>query len=373
MRVILNTKPLLFQKTGIGYYIYNLYRGLQQEKGIAVYPTITEELLKTFSILSKCSQYCRKMIGDTVLRVSIPVGDLLISRAEAKYRIPHADIYHETNYDVISEGQWKVVATIHDLSFLHYPQYLPMQVLNKCKANLANILKARRYIVMTEAIKKECISFLGIKDELIDVIPLAPSGKYYKLEDGSTRRFISKYTQDDYILYVGTIEPRKNISTLLKAFKLIRDRYKLKLILAGGKGWSYEEVLKMPDKLGIRDDVVFTGYVNEKTILYLYNNAMVFVCPSVYEGFGLPVVEAMSCGVPLIVSDIPSFKEIADDAGLFFNPSDHEELAHKIEDVISSDSLKIELRQKSLQRGNKFSWNKVVAETIQTYKKVMDE
>jgi glycosyltransferase involved in cell wall biosynthesis len=371
MRVILNTNPLLLQKTGIGYYIYNLYKGLAKEKEVEVYPTMRNLSLKTFGFMSKSAQFLRKLFGDTVLKVSVPAGDFLISKAERKHDLPSADIYHEANYDSIPAGTWKTVANIHDLTFLHHPEFVPEKVLEKCRENIANILKADRFITNTYAIKKEVINHLNISEKQIDVIPHGPSGNYRPVNKNSDegKKYVRKYTESDYILYVGTIEPRKNIPCLIKAFKILRETYSIKLVIAGGKGWSCDDVLRMPYELGIQDDVIFTGYVNEGTILYLYNYATAVVYPSIYEGFGLPVIEAMSCGAPVIISDIPSLREVAGNAALLFSPANYEELVHKMDILLSSDSLRSELSRKSLEKGKEYSWEKTIELTIQTYKR----
>jgi glycosyltransferase involved in cell wall biosynthesis len=374
MRILLNTKALLFPKTGIGYYVHNLYRGLLHSKDVLVYPTIDIPSSNILRLISKGAQAFRKVFGEAVLKISIPVGDFLISKREKRNNLPVADIYHETSHDEIPKGTWKTVATVHDLAFVHHPDYLPENVVQKYRSNLEYIVKADRFIVTTEAIKREVMFFLNISEEQIDVIPLAPSGNYYPVNKDTMegKKYVNRYTQGNYILFVGTIEPRKNIPTILKAFSILKKRDHLTLILAGGKGWLYDDILALPHNLGIQDDVVFTGYVDEKTILYLYNYATAVLYPSFYEGFGLPVIEAMSCGVPVIISDIPPLREVTKGAALVFNPDDHEELAHKIEMILSSESLRSELIQKGLQKANEYSWEKVVTSTIQAYKKALE-
>jgi glycosyltransferase involved in cell wall biosynthesis len=333
MRVILNTAPLLLQKSGIGYYIHNLFNELS--KSISS--------LKTISFMSKSAQILRKLFGDTILKVSVPAGDFLISKAERKHGLPSADIFHEANYDIIPEGTWKTVANIHDLTFLHHPEFVPAKVLEKCRKNIENISKADRFITNTHAIKEEVTNQLKISEEQIDVIPHGPSGNYHPVNKDSDegKKYVRKYTESDYILYVGTIEPRKNIPCLIKAFKILRETYNIKLVIAGGKGWSCDDV----------------------------NYATAVVYPSIYEGFGLPVIEAMSCGTPVIISDIPTLREVAGDAALIFSPANDEELAHKMDTLLSSEDLRKELGRKSLEKGKEYSWEKTIRLTIQTYKK----
>lgn len=374
MRVILNTAPLLLQKSGIGYYIFNLYRELSRSEEVEVYPTVDITSLRTIGFMSRSAQLLQKLFGDTVLKVSVPVGNFLISKAEKKHDSQSAEIYHEANYDTIPKGSWMTVANIHDLTFLRYPEYMSEKVLAKITATFGNIMEAERFIVNTHAIKEELITLKKIPSDRIDVIPHGPSGDYHPVQRSPEKRkqYIDKYTKDDYILCVSTIEPRKNLPTLIKAFRLFKEKnLSVKLIIAGGKGWQYKDTVKLPQNLGIEHDVIYTGYVDERTMLYLYNYASLFVYPSLYEGFGIPVIEAMSCGIPVIISNIPSLTEVAGEAAVPFNPQDYEELAHTMGKIIRSESLKTELGEKGLKKARDYSWKKTVSLTIQTYKKTL--
>lgn len=370
----MNTRPLLFRKTGVGYYVSNLYTGLLARGDVEVLPTIDVPSARILRLMSMGAQALRRVLGDSVLRVSVPVGDYLVSRKENRCKPAGGEIFHETLYDTIPAGAHRSVANIYDLSFLHCPRYLPEKLVGKFTANLGNISKADRLIVNSESVKEEVIDLVKLPGERIDVIPLAPSGPYRPVnrETAEGRERVKRFTERDYILYVGTIEPRKNIPVLLKAFRLLGGAYDIGLIIAGGKGWLYDEILKMPRGLGIQNDTIFTGYLDKKDILYLYNYASAVVYPSLYEGFGLPVVEAMSCGVPVIVSDIPSLREVGGDAVLTFNPADPEDLAQKIGSVLSSPSLSRELSGKALLRSSAYSWDKVIGATIATYRKALE-
>jgi glycosyltransferase involved in cell wall biosynthesis len=373
MRVILNTRPLIFSKAGIGHYISNLLVGMSQSEEVHVIPTVDTRSLQALGALTRVAGAARRVVGNSMLRVTRPLGDLLISRAERGKRFPEAEIYHEPNYDVIPKGGWKAVSNIHDLAFLRYPQYLPPEVVMKCRTNLDNILSSARFIVHTQAVKEEVLSLLNLEEEAVDVIPHAPSRPSHEVDKTvrEGRRAVDAFTHGEYILYVGTIEPRKNIATLLKAFRILRDRCAVKLILAGGKGWLNDDLLRMPRALGIDGDVIFTGYVDDATLLFLYNYASVFVYPSLYEGFGLPVIEAFSCGVPVIASDIPSLREVAGDAAILVDPHRHEELAYQMERILLSGGLQAELKNRGLVRAATYSWGKVVSSTVSTYRKAL--
>ena len=362
----------MFLKTGIGHYVWNLYRELSRSMEVRVTPTVSPTAARRLSLATGFSRGLRRVLGDSVLKLSVPLGDLLISKAEESARLPDADLYHETDFSPIPEGRWKTVANIYDLSFLLHPRHLPEAVVRKCRSNLANVSSVDRVIVNTAAVRAEAKALLNIDGSRIDVIPLAPSGNYHAMLDKTeAQRGIRKYASRDYILYVGTIEPRKNIPVLLRAFGILRKRYPLTLVLAGGKGWLCDDILEMPRRLGMGDDVVFTGYVAEEELLYLYNCASVVVYPSLYEGFGLPVIEALSCGAPLIISDIPSLREVAGDAALSFQSDDHEALAALLERVLLSEALRDDLRQRGLRRAAEYSWERVAAMTIAAYRRAL--
>jgi len=369
MKILINTTPLLFRKTGIGYYIENLYKRLISFDNIEVIPSLSNNSKSFLNFLIKISQIIRGVLGEKIFKVKFSsyIGDFLIEKLYCK-NMDKIDIYHETNYDQFPKGEFKKVANIYDLTFIKFPDLLPDSIVKKCKENLNNILTADRFIVNTFTIKNEIMSLLDIPSEKIDVIPLAPASinkkMFFPYIDNS---LIDK----DYILFVGTIEPRKNLLTLINAFSLIRKKYDIKLVIVGGKGWLYKEILELPYKLKIQDHIIFKGYVDEKKLLNLYRHAFVFVFPSLYEGFGLPLVEAMNFQVPIIASDIKVFREIAKDAALYFNPMDIEDLAFKIENILNSEKLRQILIKKSEKLIKRYTWEKVVNMTIDTYFKTL--
>jgi glycosyltransferase involved in cell wall biosynthesis len=180
-----------------------------------------------------------------------------------------------------------------------------------------------------------------------------------------------KILNEKYLLYVGTIQPRKNIELLINAFKmLIEEGTELKLVIAGKKGWLYDEILNRAKALHIEDKVIFTGFIPDSEIADLYKNAQAFVLPSLYEGFGIPVLEAMYYGCPVIASNVSSIPEIGADACLYFNPKDTVELKNKILELLGNDVLRRSLIKKGSERVENFSWEKCGKETLEVLKLV---
>lgn len=374
MRVLLNTKPLvLSDKTGVGYYVFNLYHELLNA-GVEVVPTLGIKSQGFVNSLSKVSSYLRRLFPGWPPLFMRRIGDLFIQGlSRNKANEPLYDIYHETSLDPLLDINTTAVCNLYDLSFISCPQFLTEDFAEYARTNVTkNLLSVKRVMVNTEFIKDQAMEFLDIPEESIDVIPLAPSANYYRIERQRNRPDrVKALTMKDYILYVGTVEPRKNLKVLIKAFKEIRKRYDLSLVIAGRFGWLYDDIIRYPEELGIKD-VVFTGYLDEESLLYLYNYASVFVYPSLYEGFGLPPLEAMACGTPVIISGIPSLIEVAGDAAIAFDSVDHEGLAVAIDRVLSSESLRFEMIQRGFEKVNKYSWSKVATLTIETYKRALE-
>jgi len=372
MRVLLNTKPLIFRKSGIGYYISNILNALRQE-GVDVVPTVEEGSRKMIGVLGAASARLREIFGSRYPSFVKPLGDRLISYVSGRrFATEGFDIYHETGLERMPGLHAGKVANLYDLSFVRFPELLPAGLARAARQEMAgNLADADRVIVNTSFIRQEAVEILGVPPGKVDVIPLAPSAGYHKTDRPAARRRISNITSGEYVLYAGTIEPRKNITTLIRAFSQVPSGREMSLVLAGGFGWKYKEILACPAELKIRDRVIFTGYVDEERMNDLYNCATVVVYPSLYEGFGLPPLEAMSCGAPVIISDIPPLLEVSGGAALSFSPLDDEELAHRIESVVARAGLREDLSIRGLKRASEFSWQRAARETIRTYERAL--
>jgi glycosyltransferase involved in cell wall biosynthesis len=176
------------------------------------------------------------------------------------------------------------------------------------------------------------------------------------------------------ILFVGTLEPRKNLATLLKAYALLRKKAQPpRLIIGGARGWHHEQVFSVVEELGLIEDVIFPGYIPREELPLWYNAANLFIYPSLYEGFGLPLLEAMACGTPVITSNISSLPEVVDGAGILVDPSSVEDMAEAMWQVLSDSSLRAEMRRKGLARAREFSWRKTAQRTVEVYEQAMTE
>ncbi len=266
------------------------------------------------------------------------------------------------------------VISIMDLSFLHFPQLFTKhdlyQLTNWTKYSAK---KAKKIFTISEFSKNDIISAYGInKDKVVVTYPgikiKSAKSKDFNMDDLKKKFGIS----GQYILFVGTLQPRKNIEKLIEAFSLLK-KSDMRLLIVGKKGWLYEQILASPQKYQVADRVKFLDFVSDEDLPSLYKNAVCFVLPSLYEGFGLPVLEAMKNGCPVLASDVSSLPEAGGDAALYFNPTSASDIADKLEKVISSPKLREEMVKKGYNQIKKFSWDKTAKETLKVLEKIVNE
>ena len=287
------------------------------------------------------------------------------------------DILHSTAFTMPPVFSPKVIVTIHDLSIFALPQHhteANYQFVTKNVHQAAR--RANAVIADSENTKREIRRFLHVPDEKMEVIYLAAHENFHvKCHPNFIEHIRHKYAlRKPYFLTVGSIEPRKNLASALIAFKALLEirRIDYQFVIAGGKGWKNESFYRLLKKLNIDDYLVFTGYVPEEDLPALYQGAEAFVYPSFYEGFGLPVLEAMSAGTPVITSNTSSLPEVAGDAALLVNPKEIFDLYEAMEALVIRPSLREELKKKGLEQSKKFTWEKTARQTLEIYQKIFN-
>ena len=254
----------------------------------------------------------------------------------------------------------KVIMTVHDLTPILFPR------LHTRRSTLyyRYLLKQRlrfvdRFIAVSRRTKEDLVDLFGLPSDKIDVVYSGVSSQYKP----------STQIRDNFLLAVATLEPRKNLKRLIQAYVDLRKEREIqdRLILVGKKGWSYDDILTVPTEY--KDDIVFTGYLPEKDLIRLYQTARLFVYPSLYEGFGLPVLEAMACGCPVITSCTSSMPEVAGEAALYIDPSNTVSLKHAICTLVHDDEQRAKLAIEGPQRALQFSWQRCADQTLEVYQK----
>lgn len=335
------------------------------------------ELLVQFNIKSQ-----KLNIKYTIYLKDKPLPDMPKESSNWKYRVigpkkfwtqialpidlyfhsPKPDVFFTPSHYAPRFSPVPCAISIMDLSYIKYPQLFK-------KSDLYQLRNWTRYSVK-KASRVFTIS-LASKDDILDkykvsknkVIVTYPGLKQNISE--KPKSFMSKY-----ILFVGTLQPRKNIVRLVEAFSKIKDKHKdLKLTIVGKKGWLFEEILKSPKKYNVEKDVEFLEYVADSEMPNLYKNAECFVLPSLYEGFGLPVLDAMKNGCPVILSNISSLPEAGGSAALYIDPKNVDDISEKIDKVLTDKKIRSDMIKKGYEQVKKFSWQKTAKETL----KVLEE
>ena len=228
-----------------------------------------------------------------------------------------------------------------------------------------SIQKASQIVTISQSSKKDIVKTYKVDPKKITVCyPGYNQDRFYRIDDQlAIRRVLNKYQiEGEYVLFIGTVQPRKNLKRLIQAFEKIEN---LKLVVVGkihGEGrqaWKYEEIIQLPEKLQIQDRVIFTDFVSDEEMLYLLNGAKAFVLPSLWEGFGIPVVDAMACGLPVIVSNVSSLPEVAGKAGLYVDPTSVDQIEQAIRLISTDKKLHIKMSKMALEQAKKFSWKKM--------------
>lgn len=353
LKIGIDVRPMINNPAGIGYYVKGLTEALSKIDKENLYLLYTDE---DFKLLTQ-ENFKKVIINKKGISWHLSVyRDTLAQKL---------DVYHSTHSLLLPIFPFlKTVVTYHDASAVLFPQKhsLRVRIISKILFSLA-AKRATHVIVPSEATKRDVVNITKISESQISVV-----------REGANELGVtwSKDTENPYIFFVGTLEPRKNIDNILRAYKILKDRYnaKEKLIIAGGKGWLSSHLLSLVRSLGISESVSFTGYVYPKEKAGLFSKASVFVFPSLYEGFGLPVLEAMGVGVPVVTSNISSLPEIAGEAAFLVPPNDPEKIAEAVWEILSNENKSSELSKKGLTQVEKFSWEKCAKNTLEIYKKV---
>ena len=225
------------------------------------------------------------------------------------------------------------------------------------------VRKADAIITPSETVKREVCEHLRLSEDKVFAIPEAARACFYPAPSSETVQRLG--IQPEFILFVGTVEPRKNLLTLVRAFEQIA---KIQLVIAGQKGWLSDDLMKYLNGSAIRDRVLFTGHLSDDDLRALYSSCRVFVYPSLYEGFGLPLLEAMACGAPVVTSNVGSIVETVGHAARLVSPTDVDDLAHAITSLLNDSREREHLSSVGIEHAKKFSWERTAAATWEVYK-----
>ena len=287
------------------------------------------------------------------------------------------DLVHAVSLGYPIATRKKYLTTIHDIGPLTHPEYFPKRTQQIMSHSFQHaIKKSDGFIGVSLATVEEVLNYADLKYKvnLSDRIHLVMEGvdeiffESVQLEEADLNRIP---IEKDYFLAVGKISPRKNLDVVFDALAQIKDKLDTHLITVGGDGWDFEQIKKRTVSLGLEGRVHFLGYVSDQVLMYLYQHAKAFIYPSKFEGFGLPVLEAMASGCPVVTSNLSSLPEVAGDAAILINPDDASELSEELVNIVQKEELRSNMTQKGLERAKLFSWRKVAFQTTEVYRKLI--
>ncbi|MBS5823580.1 MAG: glycosyltransferase family 4 protein [Clostridium argentinense] len=362
-------------------------RGINWYRGTGI-GTYTENVLRNLLNIDKNNYYHIYWSGEDYERYE--QNNSKVVMASKKYhrffqdhyfpynmKSENIDIYHipQNGIGLNSSIHCKKIVTIHDLIPYIMPETVGTGYLLKFLREMPNIIdQAQGIITVSEYSKKDILKFFPIDEQKIFVTPLAADIKYKPLDKEKCKKFISKKYNIDkpFILYLGGFSERKNVHSLISAFtKIYKDLdSEFNLVIVGSYKDTSQELVKLRDKLNMADKILFTGFADEEDLPIYYNACEVFVYPSFYEGFGLPPLEAMNCGTPVIASNITSIPEVVGDSGMLIDPHNINEISNAIGEMLSNESLRNHYGNLGYKRAKLYSWENTAKNTLQVYEQI---
>ncbi|MDP8230827.1 MAG: glycosyltransferase family 1 protein [Candidatus Gorgyraea atricola] len=344
MKIGIDIRSTLKKKTGIGKYTLNLINALARVDSDNSYYL-----------------YSRKKILDFKRRLpKLPGANFSHCRV-----LRDLDVFHTSSYDLEKPKKAKYIVTIHDVIIKAYPHGHSEQTIKEVDEKLKRVLgEADVLVADSYNTKADLVKFYGVGEKRITVI--YPGVNVRDPVPVASLRYGAGKGNGEYILFVGTLEPRKNVEGVIKAFDWLKKEYgiKHKLYIVGMKGWMFENIFKVYEASEFKNDIIFKGYVDDGELDRLYRQATLFVYPSFYEGFGFPVIEAFSYGLPVVTSRTSSCGEIGKDSALLVDPANYKDIGERILKILNSEDLQKELANRGIDRAKEFSWDRTAKEFL---------
>ncbi len=376
MRIGIDYTAAVRQRAGIGRYAHNLIGALAELESSHQYTALVvgEKPLGDLQISELPNWQVRRF------PLSERIATIMWQRARlpmpVELIIGAIDLFHSPDFVLPPMFCRHKILTVHDLSFFRVPQYAhPAQCAYLEKAVPRSVYRADWILADSRNTKRDLVELLNVPSERVTVIYAGVEARFKKIVDSEILEAVrARYNLPSrFILSLGTLEPRKNFIGLIRAYQeLIQSVATFgdySLVIGGGKGWLYEEIFETVEQLSLQDRVIFPGYIADADLPALYNLAEIFVFPSFYEGFGLPPLEAMACGTPVITSDRPSLPEVVEDAALMVDALDNTALARAMSQLLTDAELRAELRRRGIEQAKKFKWEDAARRLLDVYEK----
>lgn len=386
LKILIDATPISQKQSGVGFYVFNLIKSLYtlEKEDIFHLEIIYQPSLKNWLVGNLVfPELLQNYSHLNLLPVPVRISDLLLIKPGFKPAMSYfqkyfgsPDIVHGTNFSVYPCSNSLKVMNIYDLAFIKYPNYIDAVAKTYIDKVKSCLQWTDLILTISESSRNDAIEYLQVEPEKVYVTPLASRYHQNYLSGENIQQLEQKVKYDvckPYILFVSTIEPRKNINTLVAAFNILKSQHKVEqqLVLVGKKGWNYEPIFADIENSPWKHEIHHLDYLSDELVALFYSKADVFVYPSHYEGFGLPVLEAMTLGAPVVSSNTSSIPEVAGDAAILIDPQDPVQLAEAVLQVISDTQLRQELIEKGKVRAKLFSWERTARETLNAYRSIM--
>jgi glycosyltransferase involved in cell wall biosynthesis len=358
-----------YRRAGIHQYIYNILSHL---------PNVDESFSYTVLLnhhLEMNLPRVEERIG--MLNTNKPLKRILWEQLIQPFALRRVkpSLYHAMAFVIPVAMPCPSVVTVYDLSFMRFPEVLTTFRRNYLQRfTRSSCERATRIIAISESTAQDIVEFWGIPREKIDVTLLGVSPEFHPLPEDKIEAFrIKKGLPKRFLFFVGTLEPRKNLPMLIRAYgNLPQDmRDEVHLVLGGGKGWLYDEIFETIERLHLGDRVHTPGYIPAEDLALWYNAADALVYPTVYEGFGFPVIEAMACGKPVLASDSSSLPEVVGNVGILLPPDDESAWTQALSKIILSDQWRADQKSSLEAWAGQFTWQRTARQTIESYQKAL--
>jgi glycosyltransferase involved in cell wall biosynthesis len=373
MRIGIDGIPLAGNKTGVGHYTFEIAHGLAAKLPAEEIHVLSHEVFEPAAINTNSShttnlQFIQPPVN-ALTRHWWTIGlPLYIRRHDIA-------LFHGTNYDVPLWGGCPTILTIHDLSSLLFADTHVKRRVRRARRRLPTMAHlATKIIVPTASVRSEVLEHLDISEDKVTVVHEAPR-RCFRPESRTNSDIVLKRLkiEDQFVLYVGAIEPRKNVQTLIKAFEEIyrKTEHRPQLVIAGPNGWLSDDVFAQVERSAVKDRILLTGYLGDEDLRALYSTCVLLSYPAIYEGAGLPPLEAMACGAPVVTTDARAISEMVGDAAIRLPAKDHEALATSLVEMLSNENARKELSERGIKHVAQYTWDRAVTATYELYLKAL--
>ena len=382
MRIALDMSLVPGQRVGVGQYAYQLARALARVDHVnsyVLYPVfyfiVNPDYHRTELPVAANMRVAHRHLPPRLVRF---LWRRERSEQFKEYLLGRADVVHSTTFCAprFRAPRRRLVATIHDCTFLTHPEFhLPANIDHCLRGTRLAIERADAIIAVSESTRRDLIERMGAPaDRIVVTLEAADPGLARVTDAARLDAVRQRYDLPErFVLFLGAMEPRKNLPRLLEAFAALAPalRQEFYLVVAGAQGWLNDSVHEQVQKLGLADSVTFPGYIEQDDVAALYSLATVFAYPSQWEGFGLPVLEAMACGTPVLTSSVSSLPEVAGDAAVLVPPTDVDAIADGLGRLLEDSALRADLAVRGPRRAAQFSWDRCARETLAVYEAVV--